>query len=859
MFNQKPGETAVGVKILKNKVSALAIKAKENRRFSAAAGTFQLAHTRKQKQEDLLGGLQVPYIDGRLKLWSLLDFQHNDAVELWGAGANADNAASGEEEGMSRSESTMENGDMHEKSNVQRRFPSYKGKKGFKSPKRGKGELKSQQILKHAFGYTTADSVKKAVKYVNHHRKNQKSATQSAVASMKKFLKIRQMGARNNEVQNVRYWKFKNGPPREVNISKEIKLSLKRARKHLDQSHRKLRERKRREIYRKKMRRKSSEIGVDTGYLEDDTRYRKPRSMSHTSSSYVSFQFENRSDSITGSVITGQNTHRSDATNPRNEIDIGRTQTNDLNSSNPIVAPLVGFDEVSRGGRGTRHARERKPARQKKSKKDFLNAVPFADHKVQRQWLEVARLRRHLVSQRPEQKSYFETHMLSDTTITLTQTLMWLLYCKYFQKNSNQIQEELSNDARRLTRYLVKQLRPATVPAAKVVKRGHIMSRSMVAADTFHHYYPAIAADTIFTIWRELFPASFGLLDGSLLLQLHADIYEYHNGHKPSVALHKHVRTVLFDPVEDPKADEEEEFQPQSTKVPKTPLEMRRKALRQAVKERARRVHDSKRNRFDLAGLSPSVQQSLGPSGRTPLLSLGNGEGARGLQLTTSPHDLPAGAEEAANPESGFVEHVAVSYSRPGIIQKERLENLDEWFKEYSRMYADTQLAVAASRQGLKGFKTTPRGPITLSSLLRKSMRRKLTAKTIPSKEYLMQILMHDMAERKLDWVPEESVRRNEEILTLHDDPDVDILDVLSAKPKPKKKYKDDPFLNGLLDSGETTPQSHSDTPRTELSDGPTVRTEALSENEAQLAFERPSLDMTSLIEPVQVPEWPPN
>eukprot|EP00954_Amorphochlora_amoebiformis_P000021 1306-Amorphochlora_amoeboformis.AAC.1 len=142
MFNQKPGETAVGVKILKNKVSALAIKAKENRRFSAAAGTFQLAHTRKQKQEDLLGGLQVPYIDGRLKLWSLLDFQHNDAVELWGAGANADNAASGEEEGMSRSESTMENGGV----GMHRRFPSYKGKKGFKSPKRGKGELKSQQV-----------------------------------------------------------------------------------------------------------------------------------------------------------------------------------------------------------------------------------------------------------------------------------------------------------------------------------------------------------------------------------------------------------------------------------------------------------------------------------------------------------------------------------------------------------------------------------------------------------------------------------------------------------------------------------------------------------------------------------------
>ena len=47
-----------------------------------------------------------------------------------------------------------------------------------------------------------------------------------------------------------------------------------------------------------------------------------------------------------------------------------------------------------------------------------------------------------------------------------------------------------------------------TKPITHVKNDRKELNRSTQAADTFHEYYPTIASNAIFEIWKDLFPAS---------------------------------------------------------------------------------------------------------------------------------------------------------------------------------------------------------------------------------------------------------------------------------------------------------------------------------------------------------------
>mmetsp|Transcript_11280 Transcript_11280/g.22673 ORF Transcript_11280/g.22673 Transcript_11280/m.22673 type:complete len:405 (+) Transcript_11280:229-1443(+) len=385
--------------------------------------------------------------------------------------------------------------------------------------------------------------------------------------------------------------------------------------------------------------------------------------------------------------------------------------------------------------------------------------------------------------------------------VELTEKLTWYFYCQYFQADSEEMQSMLLDRAQELLRRIVKQIRPMMIGIAPTLSKCE-HDKGLQAADTFYQYYPSVAADAIYNTWRELFCASLDLLDPSLCTQLNSDIFKLVNGTMPSEELNKAMRNRLFPHVQSNKrtddSDDELPFVPRSRKAtaPSTPFEQRRKRMGASNGHLSTGPRGGK-EKFDVAGLSPSVTGHIGNTGRKPQTNLNITK--RGGTPNRSP--LP---DEFRTGDKGGIH--------------DRLLALRKWFEGYQHEYADMKhkLDHVKPTQQLQGPRPTSADgktsePLTVSALKQKHLRRlrSLRDMLIPTPEECLEMLLEEVKERGLDWLPKECIIENENILLDHDDPDVDILDVLKRNT-PAKSGSTDIFGgdDNLATNGATSPPS---------------------------------------------------
>mmetsp|Transcript_23410 Transcript_23410/g.37674 ORF Transcript_23410/g.37674 Transcript_23410/m.37674 type:complete len:849 (+) Transcript_23410:60-2606(+) len=768
---QKKGEAGVAVQFVEAKVKALREKANENQRSSAAAGSFQLPKSRQS-------GGEVPYLDANAQVWSQFSFNRSELLDDW------------EQQSSRRKKQARQNAASSLNMSGGRDSPSNMRKEG----KRKKKVLPSQDLLRNALElYDNAEESHKgktAINSILKHRKGHKGAYERARKSMQKFLRMCALGASGTEAQNVRSFRYNGKAPKNVDYRAALRQSLKRANDHLNEVHRKLHEKKLKEVKERvekeeKLAKIKEERHLDRlktaeavgGVAVIRHKYAKEmKTKKRFSRRFSSLCMSNSFMSLQISRLSTPDDSRESSFCTEEEREGGKKS----GGSNRVRWDLSASQNRTRVRRATMSS---SGSTTPKASGDPILLLPFKELKTQKKWREVLKVRKHLCSQNCYTKqSFFEKHLESPLVVKLTETLSWYFYCRYFQADSEQMQEKLENNIRQYSRALVKQIQPLTMPASQLPTGIGGISRAMQAADTFHHYYPILASDAILAVYRSLFPASHKLLDKALAAQLDLDVYTCLNGTTPEPVLCESIRRFLFPPMESgTKTDDEDEFQFRapsgSSGEPNTPLEQAREAKREIIRTKGRSQLPAK-ERFNLHGLSPGISQSL-----------------RHAELMADP-SFTLTRNANFRPNIPKQQGVDVSEKEPlsdHQVHQKRLELIDGWFQKYEHKYLSTKSAVRHEIPTmLRGPRpTSPQGkimePVTLTNVASKDSSIKRYKSLRLTHEAHMARLKEELLDRGLGWIPWDLIVDNEEELLLHDDPSVDILNVLQPNdPSPE-------------------------------------------------------------------------
>ena len=494
MNQQKPDQTAVGIRLVKKKISTLASKAKGNRVASASTGIFRLSEQRRRTTE--VSPDAVQYVGPGVKIWSQYMFAPSEEYEQQLADAGSARKTGGEYAG--------------------RRQGADGGTKRRSKRKSSRDVLRAQIERVEARAKASGDGVggsglgsDGAGAFAAQQRKSKRGAFMKNLYAMQRTIMLRSRGAHSAETNNVRLWKYAGKPPQVVDFVAALDASYGRSLAHLDKSYRRMCDMKRDEAY---------EASAMDAYTTASQSVETSSRSTPLPSRKTSMGFRRRPLGRRGRDGAGSTWG--------DEAGLGRTETPDLGGDTERE-----LDQTD--GKGAR---------------DPALDAPFTNARMQRQWTDVLRLRRFLrvgnFRGLPGEVGQFRATLRSPTSVAIAENLCWYFYCRYFQVGSESWQREHLSQARESIRKLTNQLQPRS--GSYVVRNRITVRKGMQQVDTFHKYYPSFVADSIFATWTRLFPGSDDLVDAELLDRLERDLYSVYGNYPFPAHLQQRIRGLLF-------------------------------------------------------------------------------------------------------------------------------------------------------------------------------------------------------------------------------------------------------------------------------------------------------------------------